>query len=173
MFPILPRLIEDVTQTSNVAPHLGVMASLYAIMQFVFAPVLGALSDRIGRRPVLLLSLLGAVVNYTIMATAPTLPLLLVGRALTGATSANVSVATSYIADVSLPDERPRRFGLANAMFGVGFIVGPVLGGLLGDTCVRLPFLVAARSTLATCSSRCSCCRNHVPLRATRSRLPG
>lgn len=144
VFPILPRLLEDVTHAANVASHLGVMASLYAITQFVFAPVLGALSDRVGRRPVLLLSLFGAVMNYLVMATASTLPLLLLGRALTGATSANVSVAAAYLTDVSLPEERPRRFGLSSAMFGVGFIVGPVLGGVLGDTWVRLPFLVAA-----------------------------
>lgn len=144
VFPILPRLLAEVTHASNVAPRLGFMAALYAIMQFVFAPVLGALSDKVGRRPVLLLSLAGAVVNYLVMATAPTLPLLLLGRALTGATSANVSVATAYLTDISLPEDRPRRFGLSNAMFGVGFIVGPVLGGLLGETWVRLPFLVAA-----------------------------
>ena len=144
VFPILPRLLAEVTHTANVAPQLGVMASFYAIMQFVFAPVLGALSDRIGRRPVLLISLFGAVVNYLVMATAPTLPLLLLGRALTGATSANVSVATAYLTDISLPEERARRFGLSSAMFGVGFIVGPILGGLLGDTWLRLPFLAAA-----------------------------
>ncbi|HEY5958704.1 MAG TPA: TCR/Tet family MFS transporter [Polyangiaceae bacterium] len=144
VFPILPRLIEDVTHTSNVAPQLGVMASLYAVMQFAFAPVLGALSDKIGRRAVLLLSLLGAVVNYLVMATASTLPLLLLGRALTGATSANVSVATAYLTDVSVPEERPRRFGLSSAMFGVGFIIGPILGGVLGDKWLRLPFVVAA-----------------------------
>jgi len=144
VFPILPRLLAEVTHAANVAPQLGVLASLYAIMQFGFAPVLGALSDRIGRRPVLLLSLLGAVANYLVMATAPTLLLLLLGRALTGATSANVSVATAYLTDISPPEERARRFGLSSAMFGAGFIVGPVLGGLLGDTWVRLPFLVAA-----------------------------
>lgn len=144
VFPILPRLLADVTHGSNVAPQLGLMASLYAITQFAFAPVLGALSDRVGRRPVLLLSLAGAVANYLIMATAPTLPLLLLGRALTGATSANVSVAAAYLTDVSAPEERPRRFGLSNAMFGAGFIVGPVLGGILGDLSLRLPFVVAA-----------------------------
>lgn len=144
VFPILPRLLAEVTHASNIAPHLGVMASLYAGMQFVFAPMLGALSDRIGRRPVLLLSLFGAVVSYLVMAAAPTVLLLLLGRALTGATSANVSVATAYITDVSLPEDRARRFGLSSAMFGAGFIVGPILGGLLGDSWVRLPFLVAS-----------------------------
>lgn len=144
VFPILPRLLAEVTRTSNVAPQLGIMASLYAVMQFGFAPVLGAMSDRIGRRPILLLSLFGAVVNYLVMATAPTVPLLLLGRALTGATSANVAVVTAYITDISFPEDRARRFGLSSAMFGAGFIVGPVLGGLLGDTWVRLPFLVAA-----------------------------
>jgi DHA1 family tetracycline resistance protein-like MFS transporter len=144
VFPILPRLLAEVTRAANVAPQLGAMASLYALMQFAFAPTLGAISDRVGRRPVLLTSLLGAVVNYGVMATAPTLSLLLLGRALTGATSANVSVVTAYLTDLSPPPERARRFGLSSAMFGAGFIVGPVLGGLLGDTWLRLPFLVAA-----------------------------
>ena len=113
-------------------------------MQFVFAPVLGALSDNLGRRPVLLISLAGAAINYVVLAFAPQLWMLLVGRAIAGLTSANVSVATAYITDISPEDTRARRFGLLNAMFGIGFIIGPVLGGLLGDTWLRLPFIAAA-----------------------------
>lgn len=113
-------------------------------MQFVFAPVLGALSDNLGRRPVLLVSLAGAVINYLVMAFAPQLWMLVLGRAIAGLTSANVSVATAYITDISPRDQRARRFGLFNAMFGAGFIIGPVLGGLLGDTWLRLPFIAAA-----------------------------
>ena len=144
VFPILPSLLEEVTRTPNVAPWIGVMTALYAAMQFVFAPVLGALSDRLGRRPILLLSLAGAAVNYLFLTFAPGIALLLLGRAIAGLTSANVSVATAYLTDISGPDQRARRFGLLNAMFGAGFIVGPVLGGLLGDHWLRLPFVAAA-----------------------------
>ncbi len=144
IFPILPRLLQEVMRTPDIAFAVGIMTALYAAMQFVFAPVLGALSDSIGRRPVLLLSLAGAAVNYAIMAFAPSLPLLLAGRAIAGLTSANMSVASAYITDISPEDRRARRFGLFNAMFGAGFIVGPILGGLLGDHWLRLPFIAAA-----------------------------
>ena len=144
IFPILPRLLKDVTHVVNVAPYIGIMTALYAVMQFIFAPVLGALSDRLGRRPVLLISLAGAAINYVVMAFAPQLWMLLIGRAIAGLTSANISVATAYITDISPEDERARRFGLFNAMFGVGFIIGPVLGGVLGDYWLRLPFIAAA-----------------------------
>ncbi len=144
MFPILPRLIQDVTHTPDVAPYVGWMAALYAAMQFVFAPVLGALSDRLGRRPVLLVSLAGAAINYVVMALAPQLWMLMLGRAVAGLTSANVSVATAYITDITPGEQRARRFGLMGAMFGAGFIIGPVLGGVLGEQWVRLPFIAAA-----------------------------
>jgi DHA1 family tetracycline resistance protein-like MFS transporter len=144
IFPILPRLLEQVTHTRDIAPYVGIMTALYAAMQFVFAPVLGALSDSVGRRPVLLISLAGAAINYVVMAFAPALWMLLLGRAIAGLTSANVAVATAYITDISPEDTRARRFGLFSAMFGVGFIVGPVLGGLLGDYWLRLPFIAAA-----------------------------
>ena len=144
IFPILPRLLKDVTHVVNVAPYIGIMTALYAVMQFIFAPVLGALSDRLGRRPVLLISLAGAAINYVVMAFAPQLWMLLIGRAIAGLTSANISVATAYITDISPEDKRARRFGLFNAMFGIGFIAGPVLGGVLGDYWLRLPFIAAA-----------------------------
>ncbi|MBN8875342.1 MAG: TCR/Tet family MFS transporter [Rhodospirillales bacterium] len=144
IFPILPRLIEDVTHAQNVAFTIGVLAALYAAMQFAFAPVLGALSDRFGRRPVLLVSLGGAAIDYVLMALAPSLTLLMVGRAIAGLTSASISVATAYITDISPEDTRARRFGIFNAMFGIGFILGPVLGGVLGDHWLRLPFFAAA-----------------------------
>jgi DHA1 family tetracycline resistance protein-like MFS transporter len=110
----------------------------------VFAPVLGSLSDRLGRRPVLLISLAGSAVNYVVMAFAPSLAFLMLGRAIAGLTSANISVATAYITDISPEETRARRFGVFNAMFGIGFILGPVIGGVLGDHWVRLPFLAAA-----------------------------
>jgi len=144
IFPILPRLLEDVTHTQSIAPYIGIMTALYAVMQFIFAPVLGALSDNLGRRPVLLISLAGAALNYVVMAFAPQLWMLVLGRAIAGLTSANVSVATAYITDISSEDTRAHRFGLFNAMFGIGFIIGPVLGGLLGDYWLRLPFIAAA-----------------------------
>ena len=144
IFAILPRLLEEVTHTQHIAPYIGIMAALYTVMQFIFAPVLGALSDNLGRRPVLLISLAGAAINYVVMAFAPQIWMLMLGRAIAGLTSANVSVATAYITDISPEDKRARRFGLSNAMFGVGFIIGPVLGGLLGDTWLRLPFVAAA-----------------------------
>ena len=144
VFPILPRLLEAVTHSHNIAAYVGIMTALYAFMQFIFAPMLGALSDRLGRRPVLLISMAGAAINYVIMAFAPQLWLLLLGRAIAGLTSANVSVATAYLTDISAEDTRARRFGLMGAMFGAGFIIGPVLGGWLGDDWLRLPFIAAA-----------------------------
>ncbi|WDZ75055.1 TCR/Tet family MFS transporter [Ensifer adhaerens] len=144
IFPILPSLLKDVTQAQSVAPYIGTMTALYAVMQFIFAPVLGALSDRLGRRPVLLISLAGAAINYLFLAFAPNLWMLLAGRAIAGLTSANMSVATAYITDITPEDKRAQRFGLFNAMFGIGFIIGPVLGGVLGDHWLRLPFIAAA-----------------------------
>ncbi|HEY0207820.1 TCR/Tet family MFS transporter [Acerihabitans sp.] len=144
IFPILPALLREVTHVENVAFSIGIMTALYAVMQFLFAPVLGSLSDRLGRRPILLISLAGAAVNYLFLAFAPSLWMLLLGRAIAGLTSANLSVATAYITDISPEDMRARRFGLFNAMFGIGFIIGPVLGGALGDYWLRLPFMAAA-----------------------------
>lgn len=144
VFPILPRLIQDVTGTTDTAPYIGVMVALYALMQFVCAPVLGALSDKLGRRPILLFSLAGATINYAIMAFAPTLGLLLLGRAIAGISSANIAVATAYITDISEERDRARNFGLFSAVFGAGFIAGPVVGGVLGEAWIRLPFVVAA-----------------------------
>lgn len=144
IFPILPALLKDVAHTQDIATLFGIMLALYSAMQFLFSPVLGLLSDRYGRRPVLLLSLAGAAVDYLVMAFAPQLWLLVVGRAIAGLTSANMAVATAYITDISAEEERARRFGYFHAMFGIGFIIGPVLGGLLGDIWVRAPFIAAA-----------------------------
>jgi MFS transporter, DHA1 family, tetracycline resistance protein len=144
IFPILPRLIEEVTHAQDVVFDIGILTALYAAMQFAFAPVLGALSDRLGRRPVLLVSLGGAAVNYLLMAVAPSLWLLMLGRAIAGLTSANISVANAYITDISSEEARAKHFGLFNSMFGIGFILGPVLGGVLGDYWLRLPFIAAA-----------------------------
>lgn len=144
IFPILPRLLEDVTHATDIAPYVGVMLALYAAMQFIFSPIIGVMSDRFGRRPVLLLSLAGAAVDYVLMAFAPQLWMLVIGRAIAGLTSANIATATAYITDITPENQRAQRFGLFHAMFGVGFIIGPVLGGFLGDIWVRAPFIVAA-----------------------------
>ncbi|MDB5505666.1 MAG: tet [Devosia sp.] len=144
IFPILPRLLEDVAHSRDITVLIGVMLALYSAMQFLFSPLLGILSDRFGRRPVLLLSLAGAAIDYLVMAFAPELWMLVVGRAISGLTSANMAVATAYITDISPEEIRARRFGYFHAMFGIGFIIGPVLGGFLGDIWVRAPFIAAA-----------------------------
>ena len=118
-------------------------------MQFVFSPVLGALSDRFGRRPVLLISMTGHGLDYILMALAPSLAWLFVGRIISGITAASFSTAYAYIADVTPPEKRAAAFGMVGAAFGVGFVLGPALGGLLGSVDPRLPFWVAAAFSLA------------------------
>lgn len=144
IFPILPALLREVGHTTDIATILGVMLALYSACQFLFSPILGVLSDRFGRRPVLLISLAGAAIDYLVMAFAPELWLLVIGRAIAGITSANMAVATAYLTDISTEEQRAKRFGLLHAMFGIGFIIGPVIGGILGDVWLRSPFLVAA-----------------------------
>ncbi len=150
IIPVLPKLIEEFTgnNTSNAAFYTGVLSAVYALMQFICAPILGSLSDQYGRRPVLLLSLFGLGVDYLLLAFAPTLIWFFVGRIIAGITSASISTATAYIADISPPEKRAQNFGLVGAAFGLGFIAGPALGGILGDVGLRVPFLVAAGLTL-------------------------
>lgn len=142
--PIIPRLLSDVAHTTDLGWRFGAFLSLYALMQFVFSPILGIWSDRAGRRPVLLCSLAGAAIDYVFMAVAPSLGLLFVGRAIAGITGASQAVASAYIADVTSEGERARRFGQLNAVQGLGFIAGPLIGGLLGTVWIRAPFIVAA-----------------------------
>jgi len=144
VFPILPELLRDVVHQDDIALLFGLILALYALMQFLFSPILGVLSDRFGRRPVLIMSLVGAAIDYLIMAVAPQFWVLVVGRAIAGITSANMAVATAYITDISAEDERAKRFGYFHAVWGVGFIIGPILGGFLGEHWVRAPFLAAA-----------------------------
>lgn len=150
VIPILPKLVESL-QGGNVAAAshtVGALAALYALMQFLFAPVLGSLSDQFGRRPVILSSLFGSGLDYLLLAFAPSLPWFFIGRALNGVSGANITAATAYIADISPPEKRAANFGIIGAAFGLGFIAGPAVGGLLGDHDLRLPFLVAAGMTL-------------------------
>ena len=144
VFPVLPALLREMAGLDDISALFGGMLALYAFMQFVFAPVLGVLSDRYGRRPVLLLSLAGSTIDYLIMAFTPYLWLLFVGRSMAGVTAANTAVATAYIADITPQAQRARRYGQFQSYFGVGFVMGPVLGGVLGDIWGRDPFFAAA-----------------------------
>lgn len=144
IMPILPDLLRQVGHTGDISLHYGLLISAYALMQFLFSPILGALSDRYGRRPVLLISLAGAAIDYMIMAAAPWLWLVYLSRMIAGITGANMAVATAYITDITAPDERAKTFGWMSAAFGVGFIAGPALGGWLGEHWVRAPFIAAA-----------------------------
>lgn len=149
--PVLPKLIIEFRggDVASAAWYVGLFATIWAAMQFVFSPVIGALSDRFGRRPVILLSNLGLGLDYLLMALAPNLAWLFIGRLLSGITSASYPTAGAYIADVTPPTERAGRFGMLGAAFGLGFIVGPAVGGLLGGIDLRLPFWVAAGLSLA------------------------
>lgn len=144
VMPIIPRLLREVGHTGDLGWKFGAFLGLYALMQFLCSPVLGAISDKVGRRPVLLVSLAGAAVDYVFMALAPSLAWLFVGRAIAGITGANMAVAQAYVADITPETQRARRFGMFSAMFGIGFILGPVLGGFLGEAWTRAPFLAAA-----------------------------
>jgi len=144
VMPIIPRLLREVGHTGDLGWKFGAFLGLYALMQFLCSPVLGAISDKVGRRPVLLVSLAGAAIDYVFMAFAPSLAWLFVGRAIAGITGANMAVAQAYVADITPEAQRARRFGMFSAMFGIGFILGPVLGGFLGGVWTRAPFLAAA-----------------------------
>ena len=148
--PIVPQLIKNFEggDVSAAAWAVGWLGSLYALMQFLFAPMLGSLSDRYGRRPVILLSLLGSGLDYFLLAFAPNLAWLVVGRLIAGLTGANFAAATAYIADITPPEKRAASFGLIGAAFGLGFIIGPALGGWLGTYSLRLPFYAAGALTL-------------------------
>jgi DHA1 family tetracycline resistance protein-like MFS transporter len=150
IIPVMPTLIEQLTGEgiSQAAKYGGYLSFAYAAAQFFFAPVMGGLSDRYGRRPVLLASLLGLGCDYLFLALAPTLGWLFVGRVVAGITGASFTTATAYIADVSPPEKRAQNFGLVGAAFGLGFIVGPLLGGFFGDFGPRVPFIAAAGLSL-------------------------
>ncbi len=143
--PVVPNLVMQLSGEGQSAASIwnGALLAAFSAMQFLCAPLLGALSDRFGRKPVLLVSLAGICVNNLLLAWAPSMMWLFVGRLVAGGTAANFAAATASIADVSTPEQRAQRFGLVGAMFGLGFVVGPALGGFLGAYGVRMPFLVA------------------------------
>ncbi len=146
IIPVTPKLIQHLTGEgiSDASVYGGLLAVAYSLMQFIFSPVIGGLSDRFGRRPVLLLSLLGLGLDYIFMAFAPTIAWLFVGRILAGITGASFTTATAYIADISTPEKRAQNFGLVGAAFGIGFIIGPVVGGICSKWGTHVPFIVAA-----------------------------
>jgi DHA1 family tetracycline resistance protein-like MFS transporter len=151
IIPVLPKLIVqfeggDLTSAARI---VGFFAFAWAAMQFLFQPVLGALSDHFGRRPVVLASNLGLGLDYIFMALAPSLPFLFVGRLISGATAASIATANAYISDITPPEKRAGRFGLIGAAFGLGFILGPAIGGMLGAYDLRFPFWAAAAFSLA------------------------
>jgi DHA1 family tetracycline resistance protein-like MFS transporter len=150
IIPVIPKLIEhlikgDISQASSYA---GWLTAAYATMQFAFAPLIGNLSDKFGRRPVLLCSLLGFSIDYTFSAFAPTIGWLFVGRIVAGITGASFTTATAYIEDISTPEKRAANFGMVGVAFGLGFIIGPVIGGVLGKYNVHYPFIAAAALAL-------------------------
>lgn len=150
IIPILPGLIGELLgrDASTTGRYLGVIVAVYALMQFLFAPVLGALSDRFGRRPIILISLFGFGVDYLIQGWAPSIGWLFLGRFVAGIMGASITTANAYIADVSTPETRARNFGFVGVAFGLGFTLGPALGGVLGAIHLRLPFFVAAALAL-------------------------
>ncbi len=150
IIPVFPKLIEELIHgdISDASLYSGWLTFAYAIMQFMFAPILGNLSDRFGRRPVLLASLIGFGLDYILQGFAPTITWLFIGRLLAGVTGASFTTANAFIADVSTPENRAQNFGLVGAAFGAGFILGPAIGAFLSDFGTRVPFFVAAGFSL-------------------------
>ncbi|MFZ6777569.1 TCR/Tet family MFS transporter [Undibacterium sp. Ji83W] len=149
IIPVLPRLVASYTlQADSQAYWYGAIVAIYGVMQFVFAPVIGALSDRYGRRPVLLICVFGLGLNFLLLTQVTSIYWMLVVRAIGGITAGNLSVANAYIADVSSPENRAKALGKIGAMFGLGFICGPVIGGLLGEAHIHYPFYLAAAVSL-------------------------
>lgn len=152
IIPVMPQLIEHllgVTDNSLASKYGGWLTFAYAFMQFLCAPLLGNLSDKYGRRPVLLFSLFGFGIDYLFLSFAPSIGWLFVGRLIAGVTGASFTTASAYIADISTPENRAKNFGLIGAAFGLGFILGPLIGGLLGELGARVPFMVAAGLALS------------------------
>ncbi len=151
VIPVLAKLIKKLVDDDEVLAswYIGLFGTIWALMQFFCSPIMGALSDRFGRRPVLLVSAFGLGLDYILLALAPNLGWLIVGRVITGITAASFSTAQAYLADITTPENRSAAFGMFGAAFGLGFVLGPVAGGLLSDIDLRLPFWVSAVLTLA------------------------
>jgi DHA1 family tetracycline resistance protein-like MFS transporter len=152
IIPVVPKLIEELVHNSSASlasQYGGWLTFSYAFMQFLVSPILGNLSDQYGRRPVLLFSLFGFGIDYLFVAFAPTITWLFVGRIIAGITGGSITTASAYMADISTPENRAQNFGMIGAAFGLGFIIGPMLGGLLGEYGSRVPFFVAAGLALA------------------------
>lgn len=149
IIPVIPKLIEELIHgnISDASRYGGWLTFSYAITQFLFAPLLGNLSDKFGRRPVLLFSLFGFSLDYLLLSFAPTITWLFIGRIIAGITGASITTANAYMADISTPETRAKNFGMIGAAFGLGFIIGPMLGGLLGELGPRVPFMAAAGLT--------------------------
>ena len=146
IIPVIPKLIKELIHgdISEAAKYGGWLTFAYAITQFLFAPLIGNLSDKFGRRPIILISLFAFSMDYVLLAFAPTITWLFIGRIIAGLTGASITTASAYIADVSTPENRAKNFGMIGAAFGLGFIIGPVIGGLLGQFGSRVPFYAAA-----------------------------
>lgn len=146
IIPVIPGLIEELISgdISEAAKVGGWLTFAYAITQFLFAPIIGNLSDKFGRRPVILISLFGFTLDYLLLAFAPTITWLFIGRIIAGITGASITTASAYIADISTPENRAKNFGMIGAAFGLGFIIGPVIGGILGEYGARVPFYATA-----------------------------
>src|SRR5512138_2477012 len=146
IIPVLPRLVEGFVggDTGRAARIYGLFGGVWALMQFFFSPVLGEMSARFGRRPVILFSNFGLGFDYVLMALAPSLGWLFAGRVISGITGASVTTAWAYIADVTPPERRAAGYGMVGAAFGLGFVIGPAMGGILGSVSPRLPFWAAA-----------------------------
>jgi MFS transporter, DHA1 family, tetracycline resistance protein len=151
LIPVFPQMLAEMNgvSVSEASTYGGFLLFVFALAQFVCSPIMGALSDQYGRRPVLLFSLLGFSIDYLILAFAPSYSWLVVGRILAGVTGASFTTASSYIADISTDENRSKNFGMIGAAFGLGFIVGPFLGGILGDYSLKLPFYVTAGLSFA------------------------
>jgi DHA1 family tetracycline resistance protein-like MFS transporter len=145
VIPVLPNLVKHFSHgdTAEAARYVGWFGLIFGVMQFVFSPIMGALSDRFGRRPILLISIFGLGFDYILMALSPSIGWLFLGRTLSGITAASFSTANAYVADITPPERRARSFGFMGAAFGLGFVIGPAAGGFLGGINLRLPFWVA------------------------------
>lgn len=146
IIPVLPDLIKEISGKSlaDASEYGGLLLVAYSIAQFIFAPIVGGLSDKYGRRPILLISLLGLGIDYIFLSFAPTLAWLFVGRIIAGITGASFTTAMAYIADISTPEKKAQNFGMVGVAFGIGFIIGPLIGGLVSEMGLRVPFMISA-----------------------------